>query len=92
MFGLDAGHNSVVVHPPRQPAGELEVRQDTCLSDPIAVAPLPPGPTGGQDQLTVPLPARPGRHDLCLTFTALTFDPLLAVDWAGLAPPAAARP
>jgi hexosaminidase len=77
MFGLDAGHNSVVVHPPRQPAGELEVRQDTCLSDPIAVAPLP---------------ARPGRHDLCLTFTALTFDPLLAVDWAGLAPPAAARP
>ena len=89
-FGFDAGHNSAVLHPPREPAGELEIRQDNCLSDPIAVAALPAGPVGGRGMLSVPLPARSGRHDLCFTFTARSFDPVLALDWVQLAPPAPA--
>ncbi|HEX4710754.1 family 20 glycosylhydrolase [Phenylobacterium sp.] len=86
-FGLDAGHNSVILHPPRQPAGELEVRQDSCLSDPIAVAALPSGTVGSRAEVSLPLPVRSGRHDLCFTFTSLSFDPLLAIDWVQLAPP-----
>ncbi|HEY8004364.1 MAG TPA: family 20 glycosylhydrolase [Phenylobacterium sp.] len=88
-FGLDAGHNSVILHPPREPAGELEVRQDGCLTDPIAVAALPPGAVGGRGEASVTLPPRTGRHDLCFTFTSQGFDPLLALDWVQLAPPAA---
>lgn len=91
-FGLDAGHNSVVVHPPRQPGGELEVRQDNCLSDPIAVAALPPGSAGGHSELSLALPPRSGRHDLCFTFTSQGFDPLLAIDWVQLAPPGSPAP
>lgn len=86
LFGLDAGHNSVVVHPPRTPGGELEVRRDGCLSDPIAVAPLPPGGPGEAREVSVTLPPLAGRHDLCFTFTAAGFDPLLALDWVQLAP------
>jgi len=89
-FGFDAGHNSVILHPPRGPAGELEVRQDNCLSDPIAVASLPAGPVGGRASLSLPLPARNGRHDLCFTFTSRGFDPVLALDWVQLAPPGTA--
>ena len=89
-FGFDTGHNSVILHPPRGPGGELEVRQDNCLSDPIAVAALPSGPVGGGATLSVPLPARSGRHDLCFTFTSRGFDPVLALDWVQLAPPGAA--
>ena len=89
-FGLDAGHNSVILHPPRQPAGELEVRQDSCTTDPIAVAALPPGTAGSHAEVSLPLPARSGRHDLCFTFTSLGFDPLLALDWVQLAPPGSA--
>jgi hexosaminidase len=86
-FGLDAGHNSVILHPPRQPTGELEVRQDSCLSDPVAVIALPPGAVGSHSEVSVALPARSGRHDLCFTFTSMGFDPMIAVDWVQLAPP-----
>jgi hexosaminidase len=88
-FGLDAGHNTVIVHPPRQPAGEVEVREDGCLTDPVAVAPLTPGPVGSRGEATVTLPARTGPHDLCLTFTGKTYDPVLAVDWVQLSTEAA---
>jgi hexosaminidase len=87
-FGLDAGHNTTIVRPPRQPGGELEVRQDTCVSDPIAVAALPAGAAGSRATITLPLPARTGRHDLCFTYTSAGFDPRLAIDWVQLARPA----
>ncbi len=89
-FGLDAGHNTAIVRPPRQSGGELEVRQDTCASDPIAVAALPVGAVGSRATLTLPLPERTGRHDLCFTYTSAGFDPFLAIDWVQLAPPAGA--
>jgi hexosaminidase len=85
-FGLDPAHNFVVVHPPRTGDGEIEVRPDTCLADPLAVAPLPPGRVGERGEVTLTLPPRAGRHDLCITFTSRGFDPVLAVEWAEVAP------
>jgi len=87
-FGLDAGHNTAIDRPPRQPGGELEVRQDTCTADPISLAALPPGRVGERATLTLPLPERAGRHDLCFTYTSAGFEPLVAIDWVQLAPPA----
>jgi hexosaminidase len=86
MFGLDEAHNTVIVHPPREPAGELEVHLDNCLSEPIAVAALPPGAAGSRARLGVDLPKLTGRHDLCFTFTSDRFDPILALDWVQLIP------
>jgi hexosaminidase len=79
MFGLDEAHNSVIVHPPREPSGELEVHQDGCLTEPIVVAALPPGGPGSRGELTALLPVRTGRHDLCFTFTSQAPDPILAL-------------
>ena len=84
LFALDPAHNSVVVRPPRAPGGEVEVRQDGCLSDPIAVAPVPP--PGGPSALSLLLPARTGRHDLCVLFTHAGYDPMLALESLELAP------
>jgi hexosaminidase len=88
-FALDAGHNTTIVRPPRQPGGELEIRQDTCVSDPIALAALPAGRIGESVTLTLALPERVGRHDLCFTYTSAGFDPLLAIDWVQILPPGA---
>jgi hexosaminidase len=86
MFGLDEAHNTVMAHPPREPAGELEVHLDNCLSEPIAVAALPPGAAGSHASLGLDLPRLTGRHDLCVTFTAQRADPILALDWMQLIP------
>jgi hexosaminidase len=88
VFGLDPAHNSVVVHPPRAPGGEVEVRQDTCLSDPIAVAPVPA--PGQSTVIRLALPPRTGHHDLCVLFTSSSFDPMLALDFIRLGPAAGA--
>jgi hexosaminidase len=87
VFGLDPAHNTAVVRPPRTPGGELEVRQDGCLSDPIAVAPVPP--PGGATSIAVDLPPRTGRHDLCVLFTSSGFDPMLVLDHIQIEPPGA---
>ena len=84
VFGLDPAHNTAVVRPPRAPGGEVEVRQDTCLSDPIAVAPVPP--QGGPETIRLSLPPRAGPHDLCVVFTSSSFDPMLALHDIRLAP------
>ena len=84
VFALDPAHNTVVVRPPRTLAGELEVRQDGCLSDPIAVAPVPP--PGGRTSIALALPPRTGKHDLCVLFTSQTYDPILALDHIQLEP------
>ena len=73
--------------PPRGPDGELEVRADSCDGDPIATLPL--APAAGNDattQLSAVLPAKPGRHDLCFTFTSKGRDPLWAIEWITLDP------
>jgi hexosaminidase len=91
-FSLDAGHNTVTLHPPRQSAGELEVREDGCQTDPVAVAAVPPGAPGVRGEIRLALPPRTGLHDLCFSFTAAAIDPMLALDVVQLEPPPAARP
>jgi len=85
-FSLDAGHNTVTLHPPRQPAGELEVREDGCQTDPVAVAAVPPGAPGQRGAVRLALPPRAGLHDLCFSFTAQAIDPMLALDVVQLEP------
>ena len=76
-FGLGTGENSALVHPSRTLAGDLEVRQDSCNADRLAVASLPLGPRGA---IILKLPPRSGRHDLCFTFTGRGYDPTLAIE------------
>jgi hexosaminidase len=65
----------------------LEVRADSCDGDPIATLPLAPAAGNfATTQLNAVLPAKPGRHDLCFTFTSKGRDPLWAIDWITLDP------
>ena len=64
-LSLGAKWDTVAVRPPRQPTGEVEVRQDGCDGAPIAVAELPPGGVGQRASLTLPLPPRTGRQRGC---------------------------
>jgi len=87
-FQIGKDIEAIKLKPPRTPAGELEVRLDTCEGEPIAVLPL--APAADNDAVTV-LPAVPlsspgGPHDLCFTFTQRTLDPMWAIDWVQLAP------
>jgi len=73
--------------PPQSPEGELEVRADSCDGDPIATLPLAPAAGNfATTELKAVLPAKPGRHDLCFTFTSKGRDPLWAIDWITLDP------
>jgi len=87
-FQIGKDIEAIRLKPPRTPAGELEVRLDTCEGEPIALLPL--APAADNDAVTV-LPAVPvsssrGPHDLCFTFTQRTLDPMWAIDWVQLAP------
>jgi hexosaminidase len=87
-FSLDAGHNTVTLHPPRQPTGELQVRLDGCTTDPVAVVALPPGAPGARSTLVVALPSRNGVHDVCFDFTSNAVDPMPAIDTVAFDAPA----
>ena len=85
-FRVGAERQAIKLNPPRTSAGELEVRIDSCEGPPAAVLPLEPA-VGNNAVTTLPpatLPARPGRHDLCLKFTQHQLDPLWAIDWVQL--------
>jgi N-acetyl-beta-hexosaminidase len=72
--------------PPQTPAGELEIRKDSCDGERIASLPL--APAAGNPQITQ-LPRTPlaraaesgpgGVHDLCLRFTRRSVDPIWAI-------------
>ena len=84
-FQLGADRSKIALHPPYTQDGELEVRIDSCTGDllasiPLTAATLSPGVTA----LSVAIPPRGGKHDLCLTFSARDLDPLWAIDWARL--------
>jgi len=87
-FQIGKDIEAIKLKPPRTPAGELEVRRDTCEGEPIAVLPL--APAADNDAVTVlpavPLSSSRGPHDLCFTFTQRTLDPMWALDWVQLAP------
>jgi hexosaminidase len=87
-FQIGKDIEAIKLKPPHTPAGELEVRLDTCEGEPIAVLPL--APAADNDAVTVlpavPLSSSGGPHDLCFTFTQRTLDPMWAIDWVQLAP------
>ena len=96
-FQIGADRDKIVLHPPRAPDGELEVRLDSCAGELLASLPLAPATAStGVTTLAAPLPPRIGRHDLCFTFTAKHLDPMWAIDWVQLLPveptPAAVKP
>jgi hexosaminidase len=89
-FNFQIGSDIEAIHlrPPRTPAGELEVRLDSCDGAPLAVLPL--APAAGNDAVTVlpaaTLPPLEGTHALCFNFTQRTLDPLWTIDWVQLSP------
>jgi hexosaminidase len=94
-FQIGADRDKIVLHPPKTPDGELEVRLDTCAGELIASLPLPPATAStGVTTLAAALPPRVGAHDLCFTFTSRRLDPMWAVNWVQLIPaePAPAKP
>jgi len=79
--GADAA--KIRVGDARSAAGELEVHIDGCETPPVLV-PLASAAT--RDGATIlpaqPLPALPGRHDICLRFARPRLDPMWALEWA----------
>ena len=81
-FALGADIAGVVFRKPETPDGELEIRQDGCDGPRMAVVPLAAAArSAGVTTLAAPLavPAQ-GTHDLCMTFTQKTPDPLWLLD------------
>ena len=67
---------------PRSPEGELQVRLDDCEGELLTALPLAPA-VGSPAVTTLPpaaIPARGGRHDLCLRFAQRTLDPMWVID------------
>ena len=83
-FNFQIGRERDAIHlrPPATAAGELEVRVDGCDGVPVAALPLAPAiEADGITRLPpITIPARPGTHDLCFTFTGDTIDPMWAID------------
>ena len=81
-FQLGKDVDSIVLHKPASPDGELEVRLDRCDGERIAVLPLAPAVANFAVTRLPPaaISPRSGRHDLCLTFTAHTLNPMWAID------------
>jgi hexosaminidase len=66
--------------------GELEVRIDGCDTTPVLRIPLAAAASrlGVTSLDGARLPARAGRHDLCLRFARPALDPMWALDWVEL--------
>ena len=82
-FEIGADAQKIRVGDARTAEGELEVRIDGCEGEPAVVQPLAPLPDNAL-VMTLPavtLPARPGRHDVCLRFARPRLDPMWALDW-----------
>ena len=87
-FQIGKDRDAIRLNPPQTPAGELEVRLETCDGARLTVLPL--APAVSNDAVTVlkaaSLPPLSGVHQLCLRFTQHTLDPLWAIDWVQLSP------
>jgi hexosaminidase len=80
-FAIGDDVNKISFRPPATPAGELEVRRDSCDGPLIATVPLEPAThTSGDAQVTGPIAAQTGAHDLCMTFTQRGPDPFWVLD------------
>jgi len=79
-FQIGADVKKIPLQKTRTPAGELEVRLDSCAGEPVAVVPLAAAVSNpAVTELVAPLPGVNGRHDLCFTFTRASVDPIWAV-------------
>ena len=80
-FQIGADKARIPLRVPATPAGELEVRLDGCQGERIAAIALGAAARGpGLGVVSGVLPAREGRHDLCLSFTARGVEPTLVLD------------
>jgi len=88
-FQIGDDIRKIVLRPPATEPGELEVRRDWCGGPVIAMLPLAPA-TRSQavTRLKAPLAPTPGVHDLCMSFTRRTVDPIWVIDRVTLAPDA----
>ena len=81
-FQLGADRAKIPLRAPTTPAGELDIT-DGCAGPQLAAIPLAAAArSAGVTELRATLPATPGRHDLCLTFTQRQLDPMWVVGWA----------
>jgi hexosaminidase len=84
-FQVGADRDKIRFRPPQTPAGEFEVRADSCDGAVIARLPLAPAAGNpGVTRLTASLEPQSGTHDLCFTYTAKGPDPLWTIDRVGL--------
>jgi len=81
-FQIGKDRDGIRLREPRSPEGELEIRVDGCSGEPVAVLPLAAaaGNAGVTRLSPAPITARAGRHDLCLSFTGRSIDPMWAID------------
>ena len=82
-FNFQVGKDKEGIHfrPPATPEGEFEVRAGGCEGDVVATLPLAPAAVNaGVTRLIAPIAPRPGREDLCISYTARGVDPLWAVN------------
>ena len=86
-FQLWTDASKVVLRPTATPAGELQVRLDSCDGELLSSVGLP-DVSAGKDAATLEaaLPKRDGLHDLCLVFTRARIDPMWAIDTVQLLP------
>ena len=80
-FAIGEDVNKIRFRTPATPAGELEVRRDSCDGPLIATVPLAPATkTSGDAEVGGVIAAQSGPHDLCMTFTQNGPDPFWVLD------------
>jgi hexosaminidase len=87
-FEIGADVQRILVGDAKTAQGELQVRIDRCDGPVVVTQPLPPMPANKlvSTLRKVGLPARAGRHDICLRFTRPRLDPMWALDWVEIRP------
>jgi hexosaminidase len=86
-FSLGTDLKNVVFAKPTTPAGELLVRRDGCYGPVIATIPLAPASANsGVTRLSGSIAPQQGHHDLCMTFTQNSPEPLWMLDRLTLEP------
>lgn len=85
-FQVGKDRDQIPLRPPATPGGELEVRAG-CAGERLAAIPLGDAAKNpGLSTITGHLPARSGKVDLCLSFTAKSVDPFWAIERVTLTP------
>jgi len=80
-FAIGDDVNKIRFPPPATPAGELQIRRDSCDGPLIATIPLQSATrTSGDAEVSGPVSKSDGAHDLCMTFTQRGIDPFWVLD------------